>query len=341
MPMARVSETVLEHGENTREATYPPRENPEGSSTTELIPEKRPKGDTSEPPPEACRQTTRGEKPQGSRAGVRSLSPGQCCAYGLTQQREAQEVHEFEQEVDLLALANDWFMEDIPGGHFANMDLDLRTLNTDEEGVAPSDMHIWPSAARPILAVSYLCPSETYKAAQQASVCCQVQSGRKHSRDYLHTCQTCLVQTPPRETKEIENTRQRDSLHCPTSPLREDKNSMMTASCPTRVMVMCQPCLNTMHCTGTRVAPSHRPYPPINSKLQNLLEGGIAWDKRERIGEASNPGPEPPRELYLDRKNGRRDPIRLCKQNGGWVWNVHSVPTVFPHSEWPPPHRMR
>ena len=35
-----------------------------------------------------------------------------------------------------------------------------------------------------------------------------------------------------------------------------------------------------------------------------------------------------PGELYLDRKNGQRDPIRLCKQNGGWVWNVHCVPPL-------------
>ena len=190
-------------------------------------------------------------------------------------------------------------------------------------------MHIWPSAARPILAVSYLCPTETYKAAQQASICCQVQSGRKHSRGCMHTCQTCLAESPPRETKEAEDTRPRRSLQSPTSPLREDKNSMPTASCPTRVMVMCQLCSSTMPCPGTCVAPSHWIDTPTTiSKIQNLLEGGIAWDKRERIGEANNPGPEPPRELYLDRKNGQRDPIRLCKQNGGWVWNVHSVPPL-------------
>ena len=41
-----------------------------------------------------------------------------------------------------------------------------------------------------------------------------------------------------------------------------------------------------------------------------------AWAKLPRIGEAKNPGPEPPRELYSDRKNGQRDPIRLCTQNG-------------------------
>ena len=52
------------------------------------------------------------------------------------------------------------------------------------------------------------------------------------------------------------------------------------------------------------------------------------WDKIPGIGEAKNPGPEPPRELYLDRKNGQRDPIRLCTQNGGWVWNVHSAPPL-------------
>ena len=198
----------------------------------------------------------------------------------------------------------------------------------DEEGVAPSDMHIWPGEARPILAVSYLCPTETYKAAQQASVCCQVQSGRKHSRDYMRPCQTCLVKTPPREIQDTDSIRQRKPWQCPTSPLREAKCSTLMAACPTRARVMCQPCPNTMPCTGTSVAPSHRLHPPIERKLQNLLEGGIAWDKRERIGEASNPGPEPPRELYLDRKNGQRDPIRLCKQNGGWVWNVHSVPPL-------------
>ena len=62
---------------------------------------------------------------------------------------------------------------------------------------------------------------------------------------------------------------------------------------------------------------------------RNLPEHSLtAWDKKQRVGEASNPGPEPPRELYLDRKNGQRDPIRLCTQNGGWVWNVHCVPPL-------------
>ena len=41
------------------------------------------------------------------------------------------------------------------------------------------------------------------------------------------------------------------------------------------------------------------------------------WDKIPGIGEAKNPRPEPPRELYLNRKNGQRDPIRLCKWGMG------------------------
>ena len=199
----------------------------------------------------------------------------------------------------------------------------------DEEGVAPSDMHVWPSTARPILSVSYLCPTETYKAAQQASICCHVQSGRKHSGEYMKTCQTCPTANPPRETEDTEDARQRRSPQSPTYPLREDKERMQEASCPTRVMIMCQIWLKFTPGPGTCVAPSHRMHPAmINSKFQNQLEGGTAWDKRERLGEAENPGPEPPRELYLNRKNGQRDPIRLCKQNGGWVWNVHSVPPL-------------
>ena len=61
---------------------------------------------------------------------------------------------------------------------------------------------------------------------------------------------------------------------------------------------------------------------------RNLTHSMTAWDKRQRLGEATNPGPEPPRELNLNRKNGQRDPIRLCTQNGGWVWNVHCVPPL-------------
>ena len=39
----------------------------------------------------------------------------------------------------------------------------------DEEGVTPSDIHLWPANERPILACVYICPTETYKDAQQAS----------------------------------------------------------------------------------------------------------------------------------------------------------------------------
>ena len=200
----------------------------------------------------------------------------------------------------------------------------------DEEGVAPSDMHIWPAAARPILAVSYLCPTETYKAAQQASICRHVQSGRMHSRG-LHAHMSDMHSRTPSPGDKRERRDKTEKI--PTSaPLHLSERTRTACSLPpgpTRVMVMRLPCSSTLPCPGTCVAPSHWMHlPMINSKFQNLLEGGIAWDKRERIGEADNPGPEPPRELYLDRKNGQRDPIRLCKQNGGWVWNVHSVPPL-------------
>ena len=56
------------------------------------------------------------------------------------------------------------------------------------------------------------------------------------------------------------------------------------------------------------------------ASLHGVRDGG--WAKQAIAG------PEPPRELYLDRKKGQRDPIRLCTQNGGWVWNVHCVPPL-------------
>ena len=187
----------------------------------------------------------------------------------------------------------------------------------DEEGVAPSDMHIWPSTARPILALSYLCPTETYKAAQHASICRHVQSGRKHSRGLMNTCLTCLAEYPPRETKEMKKTRQRSSMQCPNPPLRENHKSMQPTSCPTRVMVMRLPCSSNLHCPGTCVAPSHRmDIPTTTSKFQNLLEGGIAWDKRERIGEAANPGPEPPGSFILTERMARGTPSDCASKMG-------------------------
>ena len=85
--------------------------------------------------------------------------------------------------------------------------------------------------------------------------------------------------------------------------------------------------------TGTRTAPSraHQPQPWIPGRWRNKSMRMTAWDKSQRLGEATNPGPEPPRELYLQRKNGQRDPIRLCTQNGGWF----GMCTLSPHSEWP------
>ena len=188
----------------------------------------------------------------------------------------------------------------------------------DEEGVAPSDIHIWPSAERPILAAIYLCPTETYKAAQHASI--------DHP---MSTCQTRPTKSPPRERNKTIQTEQKSSGPSPEPPPRELTDSMQLVSCPTRLMNEQQSSKSASHCPGTRVAPSHRTNASASaSKLSNLPHSLTAWDKRQRVGEASNPGPEPPRELYLNRKNGQRDPIRLCTQNGGWVWNVHCVPPL-------------
>ena len=103
----------------------------------------------------------------------------------------------------------------------------------DEEGVAPSDIHIWPSAERPILAAIYLCPTETYKDAQRASID-HVQSGRQHSTD---TCQTCPAESPPREKNQTIETEQKSSAHSPQPPPRELTDSMQLASCPTRLLI--------------------------------------------------------------------------------------------------------
>ena len=79
-----------------------------------------------------------------------------------------------------------------------------------------------------------------------------------------------------------------------------------------------------MHDTGTGRAPS----PTTIASITWRKNAADAWDKRERLGEAKNPGPEPPREIWLHRKNGQRDPLRLCTQNGGWVWNMHYAPPL-------------
>ena len=198
----------------------------------------------------------------------------------------------------------------------------------DEEGVAPSDLHVWPSTARPILTAIYICPTETYKDAQHASTD-HVQSGRQHSSEPNSTCQTCIKEVPPWDKSKRMQTEKKGLAHSIQPPPRERTDSMRLFTCPTRLMIQQQLSKNASSCPGTRVAPRHRPSTPLPaSELHNLPHSLTAWDKRQRVGEASNPGPEPPRELYLDRKNGQRDPIRLCTQNGGWVWNVHCVPPL-------------
>ena len=84
----------------------------------------------------------------------------------------------------------------------------------DEEGVSPTDIHFWPSDGRPILACVYICPTESYKAAQHASFD-QVQSGRKHSFEHMCTCKTWTDYSPPRES---ESKRERNRRRKTPSP---------------------------------------------------------------------------------------------------------------------------
>ena len=101
----------------------------------------------------------------------------------------------------------------------------------DEEGVAPSDIHFWPSDGRPILACVYICPTETYKAAQYANTD-HVQSGRKHSPGLMSTCQTWTDKTPPRENHQKGGT-DREEIHPHPLAPREMLYNLQHPSCPT------------------------------------------------------------------------------------------------------------
>ena len=190
-------------------------------------------------------------------------------------------------------------------------------------------MHVWPSTARPILTIVYICPTVGYKDALCDSID-HVQSGRKHLPGNMCTCQTCMQWTPPRET-DLTNT---DMQWAP--PREKDETGRKPETCPTSIILPQNKSLAWSCCTGTWTAPSrtnrHRLAPSwmdghnrwLPGSWRNMPHSLTAWDKRQRLGEATHPGPEPPRELYLN----QRDPIRLCTQNGGWVWNVHSVPPL-------------
>ena len=192
-----------------------------------------------------------------------------------------------------------------------------------EERVAPGHIHFFTTAEdRPILFFVYLCPTEWYKGAKLASSTGQEQTGRKHLSDQHETCLTWYKREPPRESPYIP------ILMC-TSGSRP-----LTGSCPTcDFSCFSEPCqTDPQHvysiCSGTRAAPSRPSSPRAIQRWRNLCLHLLAWDKSERLGEACNPGPEPPREIWLRRKNGQRDPLRLCTQNGGWVWNMHYAPPL-------------
>ena len=189
----------------------------------------------------------------------------------------------------------------------------------------------WPRATfiffttaedRPILFFVYLCPTEWYKGAELASSTDQEQIGRKHLSKQHRPCLTCDRRDPPREspcTPTFACTAGRDS---PTGSCPTCCSTCLCESCPTDPQHSCS------ICPGTRAAPSRSTSPWPIYRWRNLCLHLLAWDKSERVGEASNPGPEPPQEIWLRRKNGQRDPLRLCTQNGGWVWNVHCVPPL-------------
>ena len=195
----------------------------------------------------------------------------------------------------------------------------------DEEGVAPSDIHFWPSTERPILAAVYLCPTETYKDAQHASTD-HVQSGRQHSSEPMSTCQTCITESPPREKSKREQTEQKCLTHSTQPPPRELTSSMRLLSCPTRFMIE-QQSRESAHRVVPRYPSGSEPsteHFTTSEQAEQLAVRGTrdgGWAKQATQG-LNLPG------SCIDRKNGQRDPIRLCTQNGGWVWNVHCVPPL-------------
>ena len=112
----------------------------------------------------------------------------------------------------------------------------------------------WPSDGRPILACVYLCPTETYKAAQHASID-HVQSGRKHSPGLMSTCQTWIDTIPPRENQHKKKT-DREETHPHLLTPREILNSIQRSSCPTSMLTRKHMSTSHMHGTGTGMAPS-------------------------------------------------------------------------------------
>ena len=143
----------------------------------------------------------------------------------------------------------------------------------------------------------------------------------------MSTCPTCVsgASAPPRARGRSCNSA--NPVPCLTS-----KPSPFIVAGPTELLYSHLPSKQSdcESCAGTCTAPSRVTQQeqglPGSLPTHNLRDQ--AWDKIPRLGEAKNPGPEPPRELYVDSKNGQRDPIRLCTQDGVWVWNVHSVPPL-------------
>ena len=192
-----------------------------------------------------------------------------------------------------------------------------RERSQTESRVQAGHTHIFPAEARPILLAAYVCPTDAYKGAQH--VCREggaCQTGRHQLVCVVSTCPPCVsgARAPFREPG-----RSRNSVHPVHCPTRNVVFSFWAG--PTELLDthLTQAQSNCLCWSGTSSAPSRfdRPAQELRGSLSTYSVRDRAWDKIPRIGEAKNPGPEPPRELYLDSKNGQRDPIRLCTQNGG------------------------
>ena len=203
-----------------------------------------------------------------------------------------------------------------------------------EVSVAPGHIHFFTVPEdRPILFFVYICPTVWYKGAQRASSVNHEQTGRKHLPSCRCPCLTCESNDPPRErpcsppfTCKTGRHSHSYDCSCPTCCFTDTRETSLSEK-PLAPMLM------------HRYSSGSEPSQPATSTpvgRQNLCMRLLAWDKSERLGEALNPGPEPPREIWLRRRNGQRDPLRLCTQNGGWVWNIHCAPTPSGQTTHPP-----
>ena len=154
-------------------------------------------------------------------------------------------------------------------------------------------MVVFPAEDRPILLAVYICPTDAHKGAQHAChderLC---QTGRKHLPGFMSTRPTCIRVASALPWQSGRSCHSANPVPCPTS-----KPVLPIWAGPTEVC-------HSHPCPGASTAPS-RPARHVQGLPGSLPPYNVrdaAWDKIPRLGEAKNPGPEPPRELYLDRR---------------------------------------